>query len=207
MSGRNMNLKNAPIEFETYRQKVELILSEQLDFIRRRLSPTHHSFEISNAAHVSPETLMNTFSGCIPDAGEQVIYVFRLLSQINDETQLQEFIQQHQKMKASKPDGHSRIAGINKSNIPFQKKRLGDLILYVGTSKHFGSRIKEHLGYGSLDTACLGLRFWPFFLQSGSRCTIDIYSFGSSVQAESIKLMEHELSDDLKPLIGRNRKA
>lgn len=202
-----MNLKKTPIEFETYRQKVELILSEQLDFIRRRLSPTHHSFEISNVVSISPEALMTQFSGSIPEAGEQVIYIFRLMNQISDEAQLQEFIQQHQKMKASKPDGHSRIAGINKSNVSFQKKRLGDLILYVGTSKHFGSRIKEHLGYGSLDTACLGLRFWPFFHRPESRFTIDIYSFGSSVQAESIKLMEHELSDDLKPLIGRNRKA
>jgi hypothetical protein len=40
--------KNLPIEFEEYRHKVEAILSEQLEFIRRRLTPQHWSFKIEN---------------------------------------------------------------------------------------------------------------------------------------------------------------
>ena len=94
--------KNLPIEFEEYRHKVEAILSEQLEFIRRRLTPQHWSFKIENVGSIDPDALVAELANKLPKQGEQVIYIFRLLNQIHNQDQLQEFIHHHKKIKITR---------------------------------------------------------------------------------------------------------
>jgi hypothetical protein len=76
-------------------------------------------------------------------------------------------------------------------------------VLYVGSSLTLGSRIKEHLGYGSDRTFALRLNSWV------PMCEIDLLvaAYDRSASDEAVLLLEDTLWRRLTPMFGRTGSA
>lgn len=196
-------------DFDKYKKTVESNLFRQLTYIRQLEEPrivTIDPLEIGSPLFERSPREIRSQLGLPPD-GNQVIYIFRISSQFSDEAEFNKFVAQRCETIEKNRNEFTRVTGATAKNILAQKKRLSDMILYVGTSGSFAARLKTHIGFGSKDTATLLLNKWEDLVEKKYLVTLNILDFGTSIEAESLKLLEFEISSELTPLIGRNRKS
>lgn len=76
--------------------------------------------------------------------------------------------------------------------------------LYVGSSNGLIPRIRQHLGFGPKGTFAMQLCHWC----EGANLdlTLNIYSFGNSIDDKSFQAFEDGVWDSLKPMLGRQGK-
>ena len=73
--------------------------------------------------------------------------------------------------------------------------------LYVGSSRDIAKRIKEHLGFGHINTYAMNLSFWC----SDLNLDVDIVCmrYDAKIKKEIIQAFEDGLWEHFKPLLGR----
>lgn len=136
------------------------------------------------------------------------MYAFKFIGQFRTEMEFRELIKESKSVKRDFSDGHTQVTGVKMPNQEFNSNSIGDVTLYVGTSKDFAKRLREHIGYGSKGTATLLLRNWPSLSSRRIHTSLIYYDFGPSISSDLVKLFEHELSSRcLRPLAGHNRRA
>lgn len=140
----------------------------------------------------------------LPEKNNQVIYIFSLLTKLSS-SEFDFFLDDLQRVKKIDNDGYTQITTA-KRKLSYAEW-IGNKCLYVGTSKGLASRLQQHIGYGSKDTATIMLRKWSRVLDGSFQIRYGYYNFGKSISSELLKRIEFHMSDLLKPLIGHNRKA
>ncbi len=92
-------------------------------------------------------------------------------------------------------DLFSEYKGLNERKCPKENKPSD--ILYVGSSTtSLKKRIKEHVGFGSVSTYALQLRYW-----FKGECEITILFYNE--EKEVIQIIEDNISNNLKPAFGK----
>lgn len=192
-----------------YLKTVESNIQTQLDHLRTIALPQIQVVSIGNIFDPffegSAEAIRINLS--LPKTDNQVFYIFKLAYSFERATDFKLAIDNIREAIDKNEDRHTRITGINGQNLNHRLENYKDVVLYVGTSKSFSSRLKDHIGHGSDDTAALCLKLWPIFREPGAALILEYYDFGKSIEPESLKLFEYYISQDLRPLMGRNRKA
>ena len=74
-------------------------------------------------------------------------------------------------------------------------------VLYVGTSRNTGARIRQHLGAGNAGTYALHLSWWASGLAGSVQ--IDVHEYGQDTPDEMLVVLEEQLARELKPILGR----
>lgn len=72
---------------------------------------------------------------------------------------------------------------------------------YVGTSKSFSSRLKQHFGYASPKIFALHLSHWIQDIQGGIKLTAFRYS--SDIEPKVLQAIEDGLWEEMLPMFGR----
>jgi hypothetical protein len=144
----------------------------------------------------------------LPDDGDQVIYIFSLHVKDGSSEKLKSIVADSEAAIALNTEGYTQITGVNNLNFQFRLANMSEKIaLYVGTSGNFADRLKQHVGKGSKGTATIFLKKWPFFSEEKHLVNVQYFNFKNTFPTEALKLIENRLSADLRPIIGRNRKA
>lgn len=97
--------------------------------------------------------------------------------------------------------------GINTDRLAYarvNKEHRGNPILYVGSSKSVGQRLKGHLGFGYKRTFSLQMSSWSKGLAGG--INIEILRFNSETSQSVIQVIEDGLWSVFKPMFGRQGK-
>ena len=200
---------DSTLELEKYRKKVELNIKNQLIDLNGLILPELQSIVIDDVCNSifegTAESIRTSFD--LPINNNQVIYIFKLGSEYDKSKSLEIRCKEIQNAIEKNEDRHTRITGINGLNFKYRLENPHEVVLYVGTSKSFASRLRDHIGHGSDDTAALCLKLWPIFQNKSAKLVLEYYNFGPNIESESLKLFEFFISQDLHPLMGRNRKA
>lgn len=146
----------------------------------------------------------------LPKNGERVIYIFKTKKSFESEDELKKIVAKISSDIDGDRQGYTQITGINNQQLNRKLKNLnndGGLVLYVGTSSKFSDRLRQHVGHGAKKTATIFLKTWSKSLDPKYEIECHIYNFGIDFPVEALKLIEHKLSEDLGPILGRNRKS
>jgi len=73
--------------------------------------------------------------------------------------------------------------------------------LYVGSSRDFAKRVKEHLGYGYIKTYAMNIAFWCNGLDLDTE--IVCLRYNPQIKKGIIQALEDGLWDHFQPLLGR----
>lgn len=119
----------------------------------------------------------------------QVIYIIKTKGGANLIEVLSEYKSSNAKIK---------LPQINKGNYNSE-------VLYVGSvQKNFRDRIKQHLGFGSMSTYSLKLSKWT--KKEKLDFVIKYYVLGKTNSEITLKLIENNLANILKPQFGKYEK-
>ena len=151
---------------------------------------------------LKPKQIESKFQ--LPEKNNQVIYIFSLETKLSS-SEFAMFINDLERVKKIDNDGHTQITTAKRKH-PYADWNESSC-LYVGTSKSLASRLQQHIGYGSKDTATIMLRKWGGVLDGSFQIRYGYYNFGKSISSDLVKRIEFHISVLLKPLIGHNRKA
>lgn len=143
----------------------------------------------------------------LPPVGHQVIYIFELNSVFENERAIECFVNELQKVKIDEAKSYSQITTVKKGKCSELTPNKNGITLYVGTSQNFASRLKTHVGYGSKGTATILLRKWPGIISGNLKIKAGYYDFGRNISPDLLKRIEFYLSEQIKPIIGHNRRA
>lgn len=200
---------NGTHQFEHILKIVESNIEKQLDHLKKINLPVLKTINFDNIfdpfLEESAETIKMKLG--LPEIGRQTIYIFKLAYPFKNAAELKNKIDKICDEIDKGDDRHTRITGINHQNLNYRLENFEEVILYVGTSKSFASRLKDHIGHGSDDTSALCLKIWSIFQESEAKLVLEFYEFEKGIESESLKLFEFFLSKELRPLMGRNRKA
>lgn len=74
--------------------------------------------------------------------------------------------------------------------------------LYVGSSRSFGSRLKQHLGYGPKDTYALNIRYWAVDFEN-EKLEVSYASYSKDISPATVQTLEDALWERQQPMFGR----
>lgn len=144
----------------------------------------------------------------LPPNNDQVIYIISLEGFHNELDNYSDIMTSIGEIKKNYKNEYSQITTINQANLRYHKEKNSDcVIMYIGTSKSFASRVQTHVGFGSKGNATVCLRYWPCLKNKKLKLKFNYLNFGNEVAVETLKFLEFHLSNDLKPIIGHNRRA
>lgn len=195
---------------EKYRQPVAEDLLKQVHSVNNCEFPeliALQGFHVANPEFKKTAKKIRTHFS-LPAEGDQVIYIFTIHCDKMDSGTLQLIVDAASTVIEADGQGYTQITGINNINFNHRLENVtNEVVLYVGTSGDISQRLREHVGYGSKGTATIFLKEWPDFINSNVDLRFQYYNFGPNFPTEALKMIEHRLSYDLKPILGRNRKA
>lgn len=208
MTGRTNFLKISNLDVDSSRSRAIENLKHQASHLALcQVPPLEHidNFSVSNEIFKQTGKTIKESLG-LPSDGNQIIYIISFSEPISAE-RLEDIIAEYEAAKEQDTEGFRQITGINMKNKEKQMNRLDEVVLYVGTSKSFAKRVQEHVGYGSKGTASICLRKWPAFYRGDVKLKFSYLNFGKEMAPESLKLIEFDISSELAPLLGHNRKS
>lgn len=125
-----------------------------------------------------------------------------ILSKINDDKQVIYIIKT--KSGANLTEVLSKYKSSNsRLKLPqINKRNFNSEVLYVGSvQKNFRDRVKQHLGFGSISTYSLKLSKWT--KKEKLDFVIKYYVLGTTNSEITLKLIENNLANILKPQFGK----
>ena len=85
----------------------------------------------------------------------------------------------------------TQITTINQDNFnSYKNSDIDSVVMYVGTSGSFASRVKTHSGHGSKGTATVFFKHWPITTNSGLVFKFKYYNFEPNIGPETLKFFE-----------------
>jgi len=136
--------------------------------------------------HKPPERIIQAVSEWVRDRGFLFVYYFSLLEDADLNTVYQRF------SEAKKGKVGSRA---------YPRLNSESRYLYVGSSRGFIRRVREHLGYGSKDTYAMQLAYWTQELNLNIQ--LFCMRFKTSINQEVVQAFEDAIWDFVKPMLGR----
>lgn len=193
-----------------YKTQIMDVIQKQLDHLDQMSFPDIKTIE-NFSAHdevfkLGPKQIMQKYE--LPIDGNQVVYMMTLEGLAGDQLIFKDVIEGIKAVKEQFRHELTQITSINNRNYEYLQDKLGDsVIMYIGTSQSFAGRIKTHVGFGSKDTATVCLKGWPVLQDDKFKFKFQYYDFGKDISPEILKFFEYYLSNDLRPLIGHNRRS
>lgn len=193
-----------------YYSQVKQDLTKQLEMLEHIEFPNIKKIELFN---INDEILTEGAKSVrekydLPPDGHQVIYLMYLEGFNNDRTKFNDVIDGIKNVKKEYRQELTQITSINNENFSYhQDREINNVVMYIGTSQKFASRVQTHAGHGSKGTATTCLKGWPVLKNESMKFSFNYYDFGKDVAPETLKFFEYYLSKDLRPLIGHNRRS
>lgn len=133
-----------------------------------------------------PERIIQAVSDWVKDRDFLFVYYFSLSEDANLNTIYQRF------SEAKKGKVGSRA---------YPRINSESRYLYVGSSREFIKRVREHLGYGYKGTYAMQLAYWT----QGLNLNIQLFCmrFKTSINQEVVQAFEDAIWDFVKPMLGR----
>lgn len=193
-----------------YYSQVKQDLTNQLEMLEKIEFPnlkTIDNFNINDDIFTKGAKAIREKFDLPPDKN-QVIYLMLLEGFKNDRIKYTDVIEGIKTVKNDFRHELTQITSINKDNFSHhQDREIHDVVMYIGTSQSFASRVQTHVGHGSKGTATTCLKHWPVLKNDLMKFSFKYYDFGKDVAPETLKFFEYYLSKDLRPLIGHNRRS
>lgn len=195
---------------QKYKSQLKSELTKQLETLELLEFPVLQSIE---GFDINDEILRKGAKGIrlkynLPQDGDQIIYMMTLEGFPEDRNHFIDVIEEIGLIKSKFSHELSQITSINKENFKYHKDRNDEVIvMYIGTSQTFASRVQTHAGFGSRGTATVCLKRWPIFQNDKIKFSFKYFNFGKDLSPETLKFFEYYLSRDLRPLIGHNRRS
>jgi hypothetical protein len=194
-----------------YLPQVELELRSQLDYLSRIQFPELKAIDNFDVNHEiftkMPREIKENFD--LPSEDDQVIYMMTLSGVPTDAAYRLAIKAEIERVKSDFSHERSQITTINNTNFNYHiENATPELPVYIGTSSNFPSRLKTHVGHGSKGTATVYLKGWPLFKEHKElRFSFKYFNFGTEVAPETLKYFEYYFSQELRPIIGHNRRS
>lgn len=142
----------------------------------------------------------------LPPKGSQIIYIISIKT-ASSQDDFTQFLETLNHIKKVDHEGCSHITTSKSEGIDHFPVCSSNAVVYVGTSQSLASRLQQHVGHGSKGTATIMLRKWYGVEEKKLKIRHGYYDFGPNMNADLLKRLEYQISNQLKPLIGHNRRA
>lgn len=196
------------IDFENIKKNVKKQVEDDLAILHTLELPTIKRIINFDPLHPifleKPKLIQSHYN--LPSSDHQIIYIFSIKTLLNQD-EFSNFIGHLKSFKTNQNDGYTQITTAKSNGIKNYPIGRANAVVYVGTSKSIASRLQQHVGHGSKNTATIMLRKWLEFKDKNLQIEFSYFDFGKKVNPDLIKRIEHQLSIQLNPLLGHNRRA
>ena len=196
------------IPFDVIRDGVELEFKRDLQEIQNLELPEFNEIENFNPLdEIYKETAKPIREKLnLPEDENQIIYIIMIENGITQEM-FQNLLSDLENIKDVDHDGYKQITSFTEKGRESFQVNKDNVVVYVGSSKSFASRVRQHVGHDSKTTATIMLRKWKHVREGEMKIRFGYFNFGKNVSPEVVKRIEFQISNILNPLIGANRRS